>query len=67
MSKPVHASTKLPWLLVLFLTCLVIALAAGMIKSVAGASLPEVVLFGGGVFLTALGVLATLIGAVRHR
>lgn len=66
----IHAACAQPvwalWLLSMVLFALVIALAAGLVESLAGAGLPAVLRSGGTGFATAVGLCLAAVSAVRE-
>ncbi|MFD7258371.1 hypothetical protein [Streptomyces sp. NPDC059874] len=66
----IHAACAQPvwalWLLSMILFSLVIALSAGLVESLAGAGLPEVLRSGGTGFATAVGLCLVAVPAVRE-
>ncbi|MEU6759784.1 hypothetical protein, partial [Streptomyces sp. NPDC046685] len=66
----IHAACAQPvwalWLLSMFLFSLVIALASGLVESLAGAGLPAVLRAGGTGFATAVGLCLVAVPAVRE-
>lgn len=62
---PPVSRTWLPWLLVMALTCLVIALVTGILKALSGASLVESALSGIGTYLTSATLCVGAVAAVK--
>ncbi|CAL9512945.1 hypothetical protein SUDANB32_03665 [Streptomyces sp. enrichment culture] len=55
-----------PWLLVMVLLSLVVAMAAGMLRSLGGAGLPEAVWSGGAAFGASMAMCLAGVVAVRE-
>lgn len=60
------AGAWLPWLLAMAFFSLVVAMAVGILKSLGGAALPEVVLAGGTAFGATMGACLAAITAVKE-
>ncbi|MGP3949187.1 hypothetical protein [Streptomyces sp. 7N604] len=65
-TSPRPAHTWVPWLLAMALFSLVIAMAIGILKSLAGAGLVEAVLAGGTAFGATMGTCLVAVTAVKE-
>ncbi len=62
---PPSSGQKYLWLVVVGLVSLVVALVAGMLKSMTGVDLPDTILYSGGAFAATLGICLAVRAALR--